>query len=94
MAKSEYIIPSWLGGVEFRTYKNRRDFYESVNLRWIVNEPHDKTINQLKQLYIVEQEPNKYAFTVVGLTELGKQMLQIKQQLNDTLVGSSRIIFQ
>ena len=88
--KAEIIVPEWLGNVKPRVYKNRRDFYESVGLKWVVNEPHFQTMEQLRIFYIVEQEKGKNSFTVLGLSELGKQMLEVKK----SLPNGSRIIFQ
>lgn len=91
MAKvADLKVPTWLGQVECRTYKNRRDFYESVGLRWVINEPHFLTMEQLKEFYIVEQEEGKHSFTVVKMSELGEQMLEVKK----SLPNGSRIIFQ
>lgn len=91
--KADFIVPSWLGQVEFRIYKNRRDFFESVGLRWIVNEPHFETMRQLEKFYIVEQEQGKHSFVVLGFTELGIKMLEVKEKLEANDFGS-RIIFQ
>ena len=87
--KAEIIVPEWLGNVKPRVYKNRRDFYDSVGLKWVVNEPHFQTMEQLRIFYIVEQEKGKNSFTVLGLSELGKQMLELKEELKQF---GSRII--
>lgn len=89
---ADVIVPNWLGQVECRKFRNRRDFYESVGLRYIINEPHFRVWEQLKLFYIVEQQEGKNSFEVKGLTELGKHMLQIKESLGDW--NGSRIIFQ
>ena len=94
MAKKATIVPNWLGQVEFRTYKNRKDFYLSVGLRWIINEPHFEVMEQLKKFYVVEQEEGKHSFVVIGYTEEGIKMLEVKEKLEANNFGSSRIIFQ
>lgn len=90
MVKADMIVPDWINKVELRTYKNRRDFYEQVGLKWIINEPHYRVIEQLKLFYVVEQEEGKHSFTVVKLNELGEQMVKVKE----SLPNGSRIIFQ
>ena len=90
MVKADMIVPDWINKVELRTYRNRRDFYEQIGLKWVINEPHDRVVAQLKMFYIVEQEEGKHSFTVLGLNELGKQMLEVKK----SLPNGSRIIFQ
>ena len=77
--KAEIIVPEWLGQVEFRTYKNRKDFYLSVGLRWVINEPHFETMRQLEKFYITKQEQGKHSFVVIGYTELGIKMLEVKK---------------
>ena len=91
MAKvADLKVPSWIDRVELRTYKNRRDFYESIGLRWVINEPHFEVMEQLKKFYVVEQEEGKHSFTVIKMNELGEQMLEVKK----SLPSGSRIIFQ
>lgn len=90
MVKADMIVPDWINKVELRTYKNRKDFYLSLGLKWVINEPHDRVIAQLKMFYVVEQEEGKHNFTVVKLNKLGEQMVKVKESLPD----GSRIIFQ
>lgn len=90
MVKADMIVPDWLGKVELRTFKNRKDLYLSLGLKWVINEPHERLIAQLKMFYIVKQEEGKHSFTVVKLNELGEQMLEVKK----SLPNGSRIIFQ
>ena len=90
MVKADMIVPDWINKVELRTYRNRRDFYEQIGLKWVINEPHNRVIEQLKLFYVVEQEEGKHSFTVVKLNELGEQMVKVKK----SLPNDSRIIFQ
>lgn len=90
MVKADMIVPEWLDKVELRTYKNRRDFYQQIGLKWVINEPHDRVVAQLKNFFVVEQEEGKHSFTVVKLNELGIKMLEVKK----SLPNGSRIIFQ
>lgn len=90
MVKADMIVPEWLDKVELRTYKNRRDFYQQIGLKWVINEPHDRVVAQLKNFFVVEQEEGKHSFTVVKLNELGEQMVKVKK----SLPNGSRIIFQ
>ena len=98
MTKSKTLkVPSWLGRIECRHYKNRRDLYSEIGLLYVTNYPHEEVVFQLEQLYVVKYDETKsgrkIGFEVVGLSELGEITLRMKSELEE--VGSSfdKIIF-